>query len=75
MALREVTACKYERRDSGGFAVAIASDGSSWEYELFEGGDGTEFCRDVVERGTIRTELWRQVGDPTAEDIRGNGPS
>ena len=46
MALYEVTACKYETRNSRGFAVATAADGSHWEYELFEGGDGSEFCRE-----------------------------
>ena len=37
--------------------------GSRWEYELFEGGDGKEFCRSILERGTILTELWQPVGD------------
>ena len=61
MALCEITACKYETRDGRGFAVATDANGSHWEYELFEGGDGKDFCRSVVERGTIVTELWQQV--------------
>ena len=48
MALCEITACKYETRDGRGFAVATAANGSRWEYELFEGGDGKEFCRERV---------------------------
>jgi len=63
MALYEITACKYETRDRRGFAVATAADGSGWEYELFEGGDGGDFCRSVLERGSILSELWQQVGD------------
>ena len=63
MALREITACKYETRDSRGFAVATAANGSRWEYELFEGGDGKEFCSGILERGTILSEIWQQVGD------------
>ena len=73
MALFEITACKYETRDGRGFAVATAADGSHWEYELFEGGDGSEFCRSILERGTIMTEIWQQVGDPAGEEIRENG--
>ena len=63
MALCEVTACKYETRDGRGFAVATATNGSRWEYELFEGGDGKDFCRSVLERGTILSEIWQQVRD------------
>ena len=37
--------------------------GSRWEYELFEGGDGKDFCRSVLERGTILSEIWQQVRD------------
>jgi hypothetical protein len=70
MALYEITACKYETRDKRSFAVATASNGSRWEYELFEGGDGSEFCSGVLERGTILTELWQQVGNPTRGEIR-----
>ena len=55
MALCEITACKYETRDGRGFAVATAANGSRWEYELFEGGDGKEFCNGVLE--PIR-EVW-----------------
>ena len=72
MALCEITACKYETRDGRGFAVATAANGSSWEYELFEGGDGSEFCSSVLERGTLLTELWQPVGDPAAEEIQGD---
>lgn len=63
MALYEITACEYETRDNRGYAVATASNGSRWEYELFEGGDGSEFCRSVSERGTILSELWQRVGE------------
>ena len=63
VVLYEITACKYETRDSRGFAVATAANGSRWEYELFEGGDGKEFCRSILERGTVLTELWQPVGD------------
>ena len=70
MSLCEITACKYETRDSRGFAVATAANGSRWEYELFEGGDGSEFCRGVLERGTILSELWQPVGDPAREEIQ-----
>ena len=70
MALCEITACKYETRDGRGFAVATAANGSRWEYELFEGGDGKEFCSCVLERGTILSELWQPVGDPAREEIR-----
>ena len=70
MALCEITACKYETRDGRGFAIATASNGSRWEYELFEGGDGKDFCSGVLERGTILTELWQPVGDPAREEIR-----
>jgi hypothetical protein len=70
MALCEITACKYETRDGRGFAIATAADGSHWEYELFEGGDGKEFCSSVLERGTILSELWQPVGDPAREEIR-----
>ena len=73
MALCEITACKYETRDGRGFAVATAANGSSWEYELFEGGDGGEFCRSILERGRIVSELWQQVGVPAGEAIRENG--
>ena len=73
MALFEITACKYETRDGRGFAVATAADGSHWEYELFEGGDGSEFCRSILERGSIVSELWQQVGDPAGEELRENG--
>jgi hypothetical protein len=66
MALCEITACEYEPRDKRGFAVATASNGSRWEYELFEGGDGSEFCRSVLQRGTILSELWQPVGDPAS---------
>ena len=58
-----VTACKYETRDGRGYAVATAANGSLWEYELFEGGDGNEFCSGILERGTILSELWQPVGD------------
>ena len=70
MALCEITACKYETRDSRGFAVATAANGSRWEYELFEGGDGSEFCRGVLERGTILSELWQPVSDPAPHDVQ-----
>ena len=50
MALCEITACKYETRDSRGVAVATDANGSRWEYELFEGGDGKEFCSSVLAR-------------------------
>ena len=30
---------------------------------MFEGGDGKEFCRSILERGTVLTELWQPVGD------------
>ena len=70
MALWEITACRYETRDGGSFAVATAADGSRWEYELFEGGDGREFCSGVLERGAILSELWQQVGNPAREEIR-----
>ena len=70
MALYEITACKYETRDSRGFAVATAANGSRWEYELFEGGDGSEFCRGVLERGTILSELWQPAGDLAGEEVR-----
>ena len=63
MALCKFTACKYETRNSRGFAVATTANGSRWEYELFEGGDGKEFCRSILERGTVLTELWQPVGD------------
>jgi hypothetical protein len=63
MALCKITACKYETRDSRGFAVATAVDGSRWKYELFEGGDGKDFCSGILERGTILSELWQPVGD------------
>lgn len=70
MALCEVTACKYETRDGRGFAVATDANGSRWEYELFEGGDGKDFCRSVLERGTILTELWQPVGLPARQEIQ-----
>ena len=70
MALCEITACEYETRDSRGFAVATAANGSRWEYELFEGGDGKEFCRSILVRGTILTELWQPYGDPAREEIQ-----
>ena len=70
MALCEITACEYETRDGRGFAVATDANGSRWEYELFEGGDGKEFCSGVLERGTILSELWQPVGDPAGEEIR-----
>ena len=70
MALCEITACKYETRDGRGFAVATAANGSLWEYEVFAGGDGSEFCSAVLERGAILTELWRQVGDLAAQEIQ-----
>ena len=70
MALCEITACKYETRDGRGFAVATAADGSHWEYEVFEGGDGSEFCSGILERGTILTELWQPYGDPAREEIQ-----
>ena len=73
MDVYEITACKYETRDGRGFAVATAANGSSWEYELFEGGDGSEFCSGILERGTIMTEIWQQVGDPAWEEICENG--
>jgi len=38
-------------------------DGSRWKYELFEGGDGKDFCSGILERGTILSELWQPVGD------------
>ena len=75
MALCEITACEYETRDSRVFAVATAANGSRWEYELFEGGDGKEFCSTVLERGTILTELWQQVGDPAWEEMQEEGLS
>ena len=70
MALCEITACKYETRDSRGFAVATAANGSRWEYELFEGGDGKDFCSGILERGTILSELWQPVGDPAREELQ-----
>ena len=70
MALCEITACKYETRDSRGVAVATDANGSRWGYELFEGGDGKEFCSSVLERGTILTELWQPVGDPAGKEIQ-----
>ena len=70
MALYEITGCKFETRDGRGYAVATAADGSHWEYELFEGGDGSEFCRSILERGTIMTEIWQQVGDPAGEAVQ-----
>ena len=70
MALSEITACKYETRDGRGFAVATAENGSCWEYELFEGGDGKDFCSGILDRGTILTELWQQVGDPAREELQ-----
>jgi len=63
MALCEITGCKYETRDGRGFAIATDANRSSWEYELFEGGDGKDFCRSVLERGTILSEIWQQVGE------------
>ena len=66
----KITACKYETRDGRGFAVATAANGSRWEYELFEGGDGKEFCNGVLERGTIMTELWQPVSDPAGKEIQ-----
>ena len=68
MALCKITACRYETRNSRGFAVATTANGSRWEYELFEGGDGREFCSGVLERGTILSEIWQQVGG-TAEAL------
>ena len=62
MALYEITACKYETRDGRGYAVATTANGSRWKYELFEGGDGKEFCSGILERGAL-SELWQQVGD------------
>ncbi len=70
MALCEITACKYETRDGRGFAVATAANGSFWEYELFEGGDGKEFCRSILERGNILTDLWQPAGEPAREEIQ-----
>jgi hypothetical protein len=70
MALYGITACKYETRDGRGYAVATDANGSRWEYELFEGGDGKDFCSGVVERGTIMTELWQPVGDRAAEELQ-----
>ena len=70
MALYQITACKYETRDSRGFAVATAANGSRWEYELFEGGDGRDFCRGIVDRGAILTELWQPVSDPAREELQ-----
>ena len=70
MVLYEITACKYETRDGRGYAVATAANGSRWEYELFEGGDGKEFCQSILERGTILTELWQPAGDPAREEIQ-----
>ena len=70
MARCEITACEFEARDSRGFAVAIDLNGSRWEYELFEGGDGKEFCGSILERGTILTELWQPAGDPAREEIQ-----
>ena len=70
MALYQITACKYETRDSRGFAVATAANGSRWEYELFEGGDGREFCSGIVDRGAILTELWQPVSDPAREELQ-----
>jgi hypothetical protein len=57
MGVCVITACKYEARDNRRYAVATAANGSRWEYELFEGGDGKEFCSGVVERGTILTSF------------------
>ena len=70
MVLYEITACKYETRDGRGYAVATAANGSRWEYELFEGGDGKDFCSGVLERGTILTELWQPVCDPAREELQ-----
>ena len=70
MSLCEITACKYETRDGRGFAVATDANGSRWEYEVFEGGDGSEFCTSVLERGAILTEIWQQVGDLAAQEIQ-----
>ena len=70
MALCQITACKYETRDSRGFAVATAANGSRLEYELFEGGDGKEFCRSILERGNILTDLWQPAGEPAREEIQ-----
>jgi hypothetical protein len=59
--LIDITACKCEQHDHRCFAVATATDSSLWEYELFEAGYGDQFCREIVKRGAIRTELWRQI--------------
>ena len=72
MSLCEITACKYETRDGRGFAVATDANGSLWEYEVFEGGNGSEFCSAVLERGAILSEIWQPVGDPSRQEIRGD---
>jgi len=63
MALCEITACHYEVRNGRGFAVATDVNGSHWQYEIFEGGDGKEFCQSILDRGTIWSELWQQVSE------------
>ena len=57
----DITACKYEQRDGRSFAVAPDTNDWLWEYELFGADDGEEFCREILKRGTIRSELWRRV--------------
>jgi hypothetical protein len=54
-----ITTCKCEQRELRFFAVATARDGSLWEYELFAADQGDQFCQEVLQRGAIRSELWR----------------
>jgi hypothetical protein len=61
----DVATCRNEHRDGRVFAIVTARDGSLWEYELLAAADG-EFCREILKRGTIRSELWRQVVDAGA---------
>lgn len=62
MTTIQITSCQYENRGGYGFCIATATDGSLWEYELFECNYGDTFCESIQIRGTIRDELWRRYG-------------
>jgi hypothetical protein len=67
--LIKITECKCEERERRCFAVATATDSSLWEYELFEAAFGDLFCREIVRRGSIRSELWQQISKPAQTQV------
>jgi hypothetical protein len=71
--LISIIECKCEQREHGCFAVATATDSSLWEYELFEATYGDLFCREIVRRGSIRSELWRKISEPAQVQVHLRG--